>query len=98
MVKFKFDLVVMAASLALLGYIGWYAQHGPRSFENRDRLLAETQKLETILAVTETERLKLDHRVQLMRPESVDPDMLDELARQALDYALPADLVVLSAK
>jgi cell division protein FtsB len=95
--KFKFDLVVMAACVALLGYIGWHTLHGPRSFDNRDRLAAEAQEFETLLAVTESQRAKIDQRVQLMRPETVDPDMLDELARQTLDYALPGDLVVLKA-
>lgn len=94
--KLKFDLVTMAASLALLGYIGWQAVNGTRSFDNRDRLAAKAQELETVLAVTESQRAKLDQRVQLMRPESVDPDMLDELARKTLDYALPNDLVLLN--
>ena len=96
--KFKFDLVVMVASVALLGYIGWHSLHGARSFENRDRLAAKAQELETVLAVVESQRAKLDQRVQLMRPETVDPDMLDELARKTLDYALPGDLVLLNSQ
>jgi hypothetical protein len=31
---------------------------------------------------------------QLMRPESIDPDLLDELAREELEYAKPGDLIL----
>ncbi len=40
------------------------------------------------------ERLALERKVSLMRPESIDPDMLDELARSTLDFGKRGELVV----
>ncbi len=39
-----------------------------------------------------------EQKVRLLRPESVDPDMVDELARGALGLARPTDIVVLTGK
>jgi cell division protein FtsB len=92
--KYRFDLVVMAACLALLGYFAWHGFKGPRNFDHRDRLIAKAEKLDGVLQEVRKERLALDRRVALMRPESIDPDMLDELARSVLNFAKPTDLIV----
>ncbi len=39
-------------------------------------------------------REQLDQRVALMRPEAIDPDMVDELARSTLEFAHNDDLVI----
>ena len=44
------------------------------------------------------ERERLDKRVGLMRPDSIDPDMLDELARANLGFGKPGDLVITTVK
>jgi cell division protein FtsB len=94
MAKYRFDLVVMAACLVLLGYFAWHGFEGPRNFDHRDRLLAKAERLDVALAAVRAERTGLDSRVALMRPESIDPDMLDQLARDVLNYAKPTDLIV----
>jgi cell division protein FtsB len=94
MAKYRFDLVVMAACLALLGYFAWHGFEGPRNFEHRNELLAKAERLDVALAAIRAESKALDARVALMRPESIDPDMLDELARDVLNYAKPTDLIV----
>jgi cell division protein FtsB len=94
MAKYRFDLVVMAACLALLGYFAWHGFKGPRNFDHRDQLIAKAERLDATLQAIRAKRLALDKRVALMRPESIDPDMLDELARAVLNYAKPTDLIV----
>ena len=96
--KLKFDLAVLPVAAALLTCLVWYTVYGPRSIEHRDELAMRIAELETIEAMVEAARVRIDGRVQLMRPESVDPDMLDELARRALDYVKPSDLVVLRGR
>ena len=44
------------------------------------------------------ERLALEHRVQLLRPESVDPDLLEEQARARLGLSEPDEVVILKDK
>ena len=94
MLRHKFDLVVMMVCMALLGYFGWHGYYGPRSFAHRDEAHARVAQLEEKLAAIRQESGKLEARVQLMRPESIDPDMLDELARRELEYAKPGDLIL----
>ena len=94
MVKRKFDLIVMAVCLSLLGYFGWHVYYGPRSFDHRDELQAKATQLDQKLAHARDRRQALEGKVSLMRPQSIDPDMLDELARSTLDYGKAGDLIV----
>jgi|SRR5437868_109662 cell division protein FtsB len=94
MVKRKFDLIVMTVCLSLLGYFGWHVYYGPRSFTHRDELVAKSTELEIKLTMVRDQRETLEHKVSLMRAQSIDPDMLDELARSTLDYGKPTDLII----
>jgi cell division protein FtsB len=94
MVKRKFDLIVMTVCLILLGYFGWHGYYGPRSFDHRDALQAKAAELDQKLVQIRDERQALEHKVFLMRRQSIDPDMLDELARSTLDYGKPGELIV----
>jgi len=98
MIRRKFDLVVMTVCLALLGYFAWHAFYGPRGFDHRKALEANAKALEAQFDQLRSGREKLEKRVSLMRPDSIDPDMLDELARANLDFGKPGDLVIITAK
>ena len=91
----KFDLTVMAASLALLVYLVWHWFYGPRNFAHRDGLLATAAEMQVELGTATGERDKLDRKVMLMRPETLDPDMLEELSRQYLNFANSNELVLI---
>lgn len=90
-----FDLAVTLACAGLLGYFAWHAQEGRRGYKYHDKLAAEAQTLNDQLAVTDSQRLGLQQRVSLLRPESIDPDMLDEAARAQLELAGDNDVIVL---
>ncbi|QIG51145.1 septum formation initiator family protein [Nordella sp. HKS 07] len=94
MVKRKFDLIVMLVCMGLLGYFGWHGYYGPRSFDHRDALAAKAEALNVKVAAIRDERQALERKVSLMRPQSIDPDMLDELARSTLDFGKPGELIV----
>lgn len=93
--RHKFDLIVMAVCAALLGYFAWHGFHGPRGFAHHERLLARAAQLEQDVAAISAKRDELERKVNLLRPESVDPDLLDQLARESLDLVKPGDLVVM---
>jgi cell division protein FtsB len=91
----RFDFVVTLACFALLGYFAWHAWQGPRGYPYRDRLVAEAASLEGRLAAVTAERNKIEGKVVLLRPNRVDPDLLDELARSRLEMARPLELVIM---
>lgn len=93
----KFDSVVTCACLGLLGFFAWHAQEGPRGFAFREKLASQSRQLSKELAAIQKQRTDFETRVALLRPESVDPDMLDEMARSTLDVAGPNDLILLDS-
>ncbi len=93
----KFDSVVTCASLALLGFFAWHAWEGPRGFRFNEKLKSQSAQLTDDLAAIQKRRTTFEGRVALLRPEFVDPDMLDEMARQTLEVARPNELIVLDS-
>ncbi len=93
----RFDLVVTCVCCALLGYFAWHAWKGPRGYPYRDALEAQVALLDQKHEHLKTERQRLESKVTLLRPESIDPDLLDELARNSLQMAKPTDVVAFTA-
>lgn len=91
--KFK-PLLAPAASLLALAYFAYHAVEGEYGLAALNRLEERQAQLAAELAALEESRAALDERVALLRPESLDPDMIDERARQALNFAHPDDIVI----
>jgi cell division protein FtsB len=91
---YKFDIVVTCACASLLGFFAWHAFHGQRGFEYRDKLQSQAVQLADELAEIQKQRTGTERRVALLRPESVDTDMLDEMARKTLDVGQANELIV----
>jgi cell division protein FtsB len=89
-----FDLILCLGSVCLIGYLVWHAVHGQRSFAQAERLAAHIETLTVERDKVRAERIALDERVALLRPDSIDPDMVEELARSTLGFVRPNDLVI----
>ena len=87
-------LAVCVICLALLGYFAWHAIKGSRSFDNYQGLQVKIAALEAERDAARAGRADFEHHVDLLRPENVDPDLVDELAREVLGFAAHGDLVV----
>jgi cell division protein FtsB len=86
-------LYVLAA--LFIGYFGinaYTGNHGIVAKQNLDQRIAD---LVRELDATRAERERWEHRVALLKADRIDPDMLDERARQLLDFADPRDVTVL---
>ncbi|MCA3560943.1 MAG: septum formation initiator family protein [Aestuariivirga sp.] len=94
----RFDIVVTCVCCALLGYFGWHAYKGPRGFPYRDNLVMKVASLKNKYEDMQARREKLESKVSLLRPESIDPDLLDELARGNLELAKPTDVVAFTSR
>lgn len=94
----RFDLIVTCVCCAMLGYFGWHAEKGPRGYPYRETLEAKVESLKAKYEGMQTERQRLEGKVSLLRPESIDPDLLDELARGQLELAKPTDVVAFTSR
>jgi cell division protein FtsB len=90
----RFDFLVTLGCLALLGYFAWHGFKGPRGYAYLDALVAEAAGLQAELLEEEVAKAELESKASLMRPEKVDPDMLEELARTQLEMSRRNELVV----
>jgi cell division protein FtsB len=79
----------------LVAYFGMHAYSGNHGLRAKEDLEQQRSQLSAELARLQEERTEWERRVELLRPESVDPDMLDERARASLDYVHARDLVLL---
>ena len=90
----KYEILVSLASLGMLAYLGWQGSYGARGYSYRDTLTAMSENYRAESKSILAQRLALEAKVKLMRPESIDPDYLDELARRDLFLVNPTDVVV----
>jgi cell division protein FtsB len=90
----RYDLLVCLGCIALLTSFAWYAQLGPRGYAYRADLEKDIAALKVDNSVLMAEKLGLERQVQLMRPEHVDRDMLEELARTQLKMLQPNAVIV----
>ncbi len=86
--------VVPIIMLVLAFYFAFYMVFGPRGLLALHRMQAELQAAKMEHANLLTRREALDKDVKLMRPNSLDPDMAEEMARKNLGYTRPDDIVV----
>ena len=87
----------MLACIALLGYFIYHGMHGKHGYYASHGIEREAAALQARLDVLNARKEALEHRISLMLPESLDPDMLDERARDSLNIAHPNDLILLRA-
>jgi cell division protein FtsB len=85
-------LYVVAA--LLIGYFGVNAydgNHGLRAKQDIDQQIAA---LTAELTGLQSERQAWERRNELLKPLSIDRDMLDEQTRERLDYTAPDELIL----
>jgi cell division protein FtsB len=84
-----------ALGIALTGYFVYHlieGHHGLLAWVRLSQgLREETAKLEEVRA----QRAALDLKVSDLRPEHVDPDLLDEQVRATLNLVAPGEIVIM---
>jgi cell division protein FtsB len=92
--KRLFDGVVSFFCLLLYAYFSWHYYYGSRNLA----VLAQTEnkvlELQAALQKEVDTRQRLESKVALLRPEHIDPDLLDEVARRILDYGSASELIL----
>ena len=87
--------VAPALGVAVIGYFAYHLVHGDRGLVAWRDLSERIRETEAVARQVTAERQELERRVALLRPDSLDRDMLDERVREVLNLAHPDDLVIL---
>jgi cell division protein FtsB len=87
-------LLLPVCCLFILGYFAYHAVEGGYGLFALGKLRDRVATLELELDAVRTQRARLEAHVALMRPESLDRDMIDERAREALNMADAKDIVI----
>jgi cell division protein FtsB len=87
-------LLMPACCLLILGYFAYHSVEGDYGLFALGKLKDREAALQVELAGVREDRDRLERYVALMRPASLDKDVIDERARQALSMVDSKDLVV----
>ena len=78
----------------VIGYFGVNAYSGNRGLRAKQDLDQQIAELGAEVDALKAERAVWERRVSLLKPESIDPDLLDERARLLLNYTDPRELTL----
>ena len=78
-----------------IGYFGINAYTGKNGINARQGLDQQIADLTREVERVKAERAWWERRVALLKADRIDPDMLDERARQVLNYTDPRDVVII---
>ena len=88
-------LGLYAGAALLIGYFWAHAHSGDHGLKAKQDLVEQAADLLRELDDLRVERKAWEHRVELLRPNAVDPDLLEERARAQLDYTHPRDITLM---
>jgi|SRR5581483_5018197 len=91
-------LCLYTVAAAIIGYFGLSAYTGAHGLKAKQDLTQQQMALTRELERVADERKTWAHRVSLLRSDRLDPDLLDERARDMLNYADAHDLVLMLKK
>lgn len=79
-----------------LAYFAFHFVQGDRGLIAYLRVNQQIEDTQVQLAVLGEERVRLEHRVNLLRPDQLDGDMLDERTRVVLGVAHRDEVIILN--
>jgi cell division protein FtsB len=80
--------------LAITYYFGWNAVHGKSGLEAQHVQQQELAQAIARYQAVEAERTAWQTKIADLNGQSIQPDMLDEQAREVLNLANPQDMVI----
>ncbi len=80
--------------ICLLVYFVYHIFQGERGILAWIRIQKKVDEGEKTLRVLETQKETLERQVYLLRPDSLDKDMLEERVRMVLNFARPDEVIL----
>jgi len=87
--------IIPLMGILLVAYFIYHAIQGDRGFLSWAHLTKQLENREEELSSLMAERQSLEEKVHGLRPESINPDLLDYQVRHQLGYTHPDDVVML---
>lgn len=81
-------------ALLVMIYFGYHIVQGERGLFSWMRLRQKIAESEHHLSVIQSEKETLERQVYLLRPDSLDQDMLEERARKVLNWGHPGEIII----
>jgi len=81
--------------MTVVVYFAYHAVQGDRGLLALGKLRGEVETLQAEVLDVRSARFELQKKVHMLRPDSIDPDMLEERARVLLGFGYPEELVVI---
>jgi cell division protein FtsB len=81
-------------AVSLLVYFVYHLIQGERGLLAWGRLKQQITVAEQKLHAVKTEQQALEQRVHLMRPDSLDTDMLEEQAKEKLNFVRKDEIII----
>jgi cell division protein FtsB len=94
--KRTWQTILSVLAACIVGYFLYHTIQGDHGWMAMLRLKNQVAASQDNLSELQKEHQDLDHRIHMMRPESVDPDLLDEESRKSLDYSKPKDIIIVT--
>lgn len=87
-------IIAPIITIFLLGYFTYHTIQGERGLLSWRRLHKKIEVTQEQLLEAQEYENTLARRVRLLRPDSLDVDMLEEQARQVLNFAHETDIII----
>ena len=92
------QIIGPVAGITMVVYFAYHSIQGERGFIVMGKLERQVVELDTELSALREKRTKIENRVSLLKPDNLDPDMLEERARIVLGYTQDNEIILLEAK
>jgi cell division protein FtsB len=83
--------------IALTGYFAYHLIEGDRGLISWLRLTQEIRAENAKLEAVRAQRQTLDLKVSNLKPDHLDPDLLDERVRAILNFVAPGETVIMQS-
>ncbi len=90
-----YPLLLYCVSGAIGGYFLWHAVNGERGLKTKDDYERQIARLDSDLAALKDEHQRWQVKVDLLRGETIDADLLKEQAESQLGWVGKNDVVVI---
>jgi cell division protein FtsB len=90
------QIAPQVAFACIAGYFAYHAVQGERGLLAYVQLQQQLEQAKAVDHELDSQRAELEQKVKLLRPDSLDPDMLEERAREVLNYTREDEVVVMT--